>query len=142
MNRAREHVGLIESDGGPGDAEQELLDHLAALKAAVASGVGGAPDLAALRNIIGDLFVIGDLFAEVRLVRSGSFPQGPPIADGMIPWHHDDVGVADGEDRYWLLLTLRWSAVDRETLKPIGQAMPVPAAQSYPPGFFARYCWW
>ena len=40
-----------------------------------------------------------------------------------------------GEPAYWLLLRLRWSAVDAGTIKPIGHEMPVPWAGQYPPGF-------
>jgi len=136
VSRAREHVEQLERSGVPGDAEAELLAHLADLKRVVASGAGQAPDLRALRT------VIGDLFAEVQLVRSGEFPQGDIADDGMIPWHHDVPALSDCEDRYWLLLVLRSAAVDAETLRPMGQAIPVPWSGQYPPGFLARYCWW
>jgi site-specific DNA recombinase len=132
--RTREHVQAVEQGGVPGDAEQALLDHLARLKRAVGEGVGAAPDLHALRN------TIGDLFESVTLVRSGTWPQD--VGDGMIPWHHDVPAVADGPVRYWLLLSLRSSVVDSETLRPIGQAIPVPVKQSYPDTLLARYCWW
>jgi DNA invertase Pin-like site-specific DNA recombinase len=132
--RRREHVAQIERSGIAGDAEGALLDHLAVLKRAVASGADEAPDLPALRN------AIGDMLAEVRLVRSGTWPQD--VADGVIPWHDDVPAVTAGDDRYWLLLVLRSSIVDPDTAKPIGQAMPVPCDGQYPPGFLARYCWW
>lgn len=133
--RAQAHADRIERMGGVGgDAEQALLEHLGKLKRAVGDGASTAPDLAALRN------VIGDLFQEVQLVLGGEYPEA--IADGVIPWHDNVPAVADGDDRYWLLLVLRTAAVDDGTLKPIGQAMPVPAWQSYPEGFLARYCWW
>jgi site-specific DNA recombinase len=133
--RAREHVQRVEQGGVPGDAEQALLDHLAALKRAVGEGVGAAPDLHALRN------TIGDLFESIRLVRSGRLPVGD-LGEGFTPIDGDVPAVTDGQERYWLLLSLRWSAVDRETFSPIGQAIPVPPEQSYPFTFFARYCWW
>jgi hypothetical protein len=111
----------------PRDAEQALLEHLAHLKRAVGEGVGAAPDLGALRK------VIGDMFASVQFVRLGEVPSCEvPVTDDVVPVSTD----------YWMLLVLRASAVDRETLRPIGQAMPVPTWQSYPPGFLARYCWW
>jgi site-specific DNA recombinase len=132
--QAQEHVEAVGQGSVPGDAEQALLDHLAALKQAVSGGVGSAPDLHALRN------VIAELFESIQLVRSGTWPE--VTSDGMIPWHDHVPAVEDGAERYWLLLKLRASSVDGETLKPIGQAMPVPVAQSYPPGFLARYCWW
>ena len=68
--------------------------------------------------------LIGELFESIQLVRSGEVAQG--VGDGFIPWHDDVPAVADGDERYWLLLVLRWSAVDRGTLKPIGQDTPVP----------------
>jgi hypothetical protein len=131
--RAREHVQQIDQGAVPGDAEQALLDHLAALKRAVGEGVGAAPDLHALRN------TLGDLFESIKLVRSGEWPD---IGEGFVPWHDDVPAVTDGKERYWLLLELAWSSVDADTFKPIGQAIPVPAWQSYPFTFFARYCWW
>ena len=27
-------------------------------------------------------------------------------------------------------------------VRPTGQLTPVPPTPQYPPGFFARYCWW
>jgi hypothetical protein len=98
-----------------------------------------APDLGALRN------VIGDLFEAVRLFRSddGAAGVSQRMGGGFIPWHHDDMPGFDADDQgYWLLLELRASMVDAETLRPTGQAIPVPSWQSYPPGFLARYCWW
>jgi site-specific DNA recombinase len=139
MLRAQEHVQQTEQGALPGDAEQALLAHLAELKKAVGEGIGSAPDLHALRN------VIGELFESIRLVRSGRLPVGD-LGDGFIPWHDDVPTVNDGKARYWLLLALRWSVVDTETFKPIGQEMPVGSALQYPPSdakpFFARYCWW
>jgi hypothetical protein len=125
--------------GGPPDAEQAVLDHLARFKRAVGEGVGAAPDLLAQRN------VIGDLFESVTLVRSGTWPQG--VGEGFIPWHHDTPTVTDGPERYWLLFVLRWSAVDRDTFEPTGQAIPVGCNPQYPPSteaetFFSRYLWW
>jgi site-specific DNA recombinase len=134
LEQAQEHVAAVGKGSVPGDAEKALLDHLAALKQAVSGGVGSAPDLHALRN------VIAELFESIQLVRSGEWPQ--ITGDGMVPWHDDVPAVEDGGERYWLLLKLRLSSVDADTLKPIGQAMPVPVAQSYPSGFLARYCWW
>ncbi len=133
--RAREHVQRVEQGRVPGDAEQTLLDHLATLKRAVGEGVGSAPDLHALRN------TIGDLFESIGLVRSGRLPVGD-LGNGFIPFDGDVPAVTDGHERYWLLLALRWSAVDTDTFKPIGQEIPSPPEQSYPDTFLARYCWW
>lgn len=79
----------------------------------------------------------------MQLVRSAGFGaasagRGGVVAD--VPG--DDPQVIDGEASYWLLPTLRVSAVDAATLRPIGQEMPVPEWQSYPNGFLWRYCWW
>ncbi len=80
--------------------------------------VGAAPDLHALRN------TIGDLFESIMLVRSGTWPQS--VSEGFIPWQDDVPALTDGQERYWLLLSLRSSVVDTETLRPTGQATPVP----------------
>jgi site-specific DNA recombinase len=131
LRRSQAHVAEVEQGAIPGDSEQALLDHLAALKKAVGEGVGSAPDLHALRN------VIAELFERIELVRSGDVPSGDvPMAD-------DAVGVSPD---FWLHLVLRASSVDSGTFKPIGQAMPVGSIEQYPPSvakpFLARYCWW
>ncbi len=141
VRRAQEHVQQTEQAGVAGDAEQALLDHLAALKKAASAQADAAPDLNALRN------VIGQMFESVQLVRSGEWPRVP--GDGFIPFD-GDIGpvptIESREQRYWLLPTLRWSAVDRGTFKPTGQEMPVGSMLQYPPSdtkpFLARYCWW
>jgi len=141
LQRAQEHVHETEEAGLLGDAEQVLLDHLAALKRAVTAQAGAAPDLAALRN------VIGQMFEAVQLVA---------WEDGSHPLYgHDDLAnasprprlavKADGQ-RYWLFPKLRWSAVDTGTFKPTGQEIPVGSIPQYPPSvpnpFLCRYCWW
>jgi DNA invertase Pin-like site-specific DNA recombinase len=131
LRRSQGHVEEVEQGAIPGDGEQALLEHLAALKKAVATGAGAAPDLHALRN------VIGQMFERVQLVRSGEVPDcDVPMTDDAVPVSAD----------YWLLLVLRPSAVDSGTFKPIGQEMPVGSMLQYPPSdtkpFFARYCWW
>jgi site-specific DNA recombinase len=60
VKRAQDHVGRLEHEAMP-DAEQALLAHLAALKQAVAAGVDQAPDLSALRNVIGQMLSSVDL---------------------------------------------------------------------------------
>ncbi len=125
--RAREHVQQVEQGGVPGDAEQALLDHLAALKRAVGDGIGAAPDLGALRN------VIGDLFASIDLVRhdDGSYLLLPSLRVGRL---------ADG----------RWDfeSAGRPQALPVDEsAIPVGCKPQYPPipdadTFFSRYCWW
>jgi hypothetical protein len=85
--RAQDHVQQVEQSAVPDDGEQALLEHLARLKQAVNVGVGGAPDLHALRN------VIADMFESITLVRSGTWPK--ISGEGMIPWHDDVPTVTD-----------------------------------------------
>jgi hypothetical protein len=115
--RAQEHAQQTEQGGTPGDAEQALLDHLAALKQAVAAGVDEAPDLAALRN------VIGQMFESVLVARAGEVPHLPD-GDGMV-W---DVGNLPEGDGYVLWPVLRGAAVDDEW-EAIRQTLPMPDAQ-------------
>jgi len=72
---------------------------------------------------------------------------GPSVtatATRRIPFEDDAPTTAftARQGRYWLMLVLCALAVDNDTLKPIGQATPVPPNPQYPPGFLARYCWW
>jgi len=123
LQRAKEQAQRVELAGPVGDAEQVLLDHLAALKKAVAAGAGAAPDFDALRN------VIGQMFESVQLVRTGGWPperdadkcnSGRVGRVGFVPFEGDvpALPVVESDERYWLLLTLKWSAVDRETFTP------------------------
>lgn len=143
--RAREHVQRVEQGRVPGDAEQVLLDHLATIKRAVGEGIGDAPDLPALRN------VIAELFEEVQLVDDMGWPrldrlQQHPSKSAILALTGAHPNVEGG---YWLLPVLRGSAIDdvtwepesREIPIPTGQATPSPPEQSYPPTFLARYCW-
>ncbi len=101
---------------------------LAALKRAVETGIGGAPEISALRN------VIRDLFDHVELVSAGD------------DQHHllmPVLAVQRLSDGRWDLAgSQRPVALPVETPSPIGQDTPVPCAGQYPPGFLARYCWW
>jgi len=132
--RAREHVQQVEQGGLPGDAEQALLDHLAALKQAVGEGIGAAPDLHALRN------VIGDLFASIDLARNddGSYLLLPSLRVGQL---------GDGRWDFESAGRRQELPVGAETPSPAGQAIPVGCNPQYPPipdadTFLARYCWW
>jgi DNA invertase Pin-like site-specific DNA recombinase len=166
LERAQAHAEALEA-APVVDAEAQLLTHLATLKRAVTDGVTAAPDLPALRNIL------YDVFESIVLVSSKSIgAQFDAIshARGVI----DQVGEAprleSGEQRYWLCLGMRRSAIDPsdlleplpvelpsptydstgsapslmpvETPSPIGQDTPVEWSGQYPPGFLARYCWW
>jgi Recombinase zinc beta ribbon domain len=79
VQRTQEHVQQVEMAGVPGDADQVLVNHLARLRAAVDI----APDLHALRNVIGDLFESVDLvpnddgsYVLMPLVRVNRLPGG------------------------------------------------------------------
>jgi hypothetical protein len=136
LKQARDQVREIEQTGTMPDGEQVLLDHLARLRKAVSEGVGGAPDLSATRN------VIRDLFEAVELIPAGSFGHDTGSEGFISALDNPVVTTKKGEPAYWLLMRLRWSAVDAGTFKPIGHEMPVPWAGQYPPGFLCRYCWW
>jgi site-specific DNA recombinase len=107
--RARNHVDQLERTGAL-DAEQALLDHLTALKQAVSAGVGGAPDLLALRN------VIGDTFESVTLVR-GDDPR----------WSEELRGGAGLKlpGTYWLVTKLKPGLIDWEAGGIVRQELPV-----------------
>jgi hypothetical protein len=141
LQRTQDHAQRIDRSGPVGDAEQIVLELLTRLKQAASAKAGAAPDLPALRNIIGDLFEF------VQIVRRADQWSGMPPMDGptggFIPFEGDVPAHPEVDDaRYWLMTSLRWSAVDADTFKPIPQAIPVPAWQSYPDGFLSRYCWW
>src|SRR5581483_11041285 len=121
VGRAQDHVREVEQAGMPGDAELVLLEHLAAVKRAVTAGVGAAPDLAALRN------VIGQMFKAVELVRVNDWAAMYQVGKGGFLPLRDDVGpvpTIGDEPGYYLVPVLRWSFVDRETLSPMRQAIP------------------
>jgi DNA repair ATPase RecN len=108
------------ASNGPvgGDPEQELLDHLAALKAAVADGVEHAPSLPALRN------VLAELFDRVQLVKGDDLsPLSTYVGDGMAPL--DDLPAA-GDD-LWLVPILRGDSFDDEC-EPTPVELPAPAS--------------
>jgi site-specific DNA recombinase len=91
-DRARGHAESASNGPLGGDPEQELLDHLATLKAAVADGVEHAPNLNALRNVLAELFdrvelvpdVGGDGFLLLPTLRVGH------LGDGR--WDFEDAG--------------------------------------------------
>jgi site-specific DNA recombinase len=139
LGQARDRVAAIESAGPVGDAEQALLDYLADLKRATAAGAGAAPDLNALRNVIHRMFESIKLEPwDEGIALAYGDASGPPLMVSRVP-------VGEGR-RYWLIPTLRSSAVEAGTLRPIGQEMPVPPSPQYPTipsdNFLCRYCWW
>ena len=151
VRHAQGHVQHTEQAGVAGDAEKILLDHLAALKQAASAQADAAPDLAALRN------VIAQIFESVLLVRCRKSPAGyvieaPRKAAGVVlnlddpDLSNTDLAIAkDGDLRYVLWTVLRSEAVDA-TGSPIGHEMPVGSMLQYPPTdpnpFLCRYCWW
>jgi DNA invertase Pin-like site-specific DNA recombinase len=134
LSRAQAHAQQVAQQGPVGDAEQKLLDHLSALKAAVASGMGEAPNLHALRNVIAELFTSFDLIAPARERDPYVLLPAYRIAG---PGRFDVVGPQP------LPVTER-GPIDspRTVTSPTGHDTPNPPEQSYPPGFLARYCWW
>jgi DNA invertase Pin-like site-specific DNA recombinase len=126
--RAHDHVQQIEL-AGAGDAEAVLLDLLGRLKRAVGEGIGAAPDLHALRNMLGQMFV------SVDLVRNdGSYLLLPTLRVERLDGRRWDYEAAGRRQPL--------PVGDAGTLRPTGQETPSPPEQSYPPTFFARYCWW
>jgi hypothetical protein len=106
-----------------GDAEQELLDHLAALKAAVADGVEHAPNLNTLRN------VLAELFERVQLIKGDDLsPLSGHAGDGVAPM--DDLPSAG--QGFWLVPILRGSAADDE-LEGTPVELPAPAQMGAKP---------
>ena len=137
LSHAVAHTQRLEQDEPVGDTEQMLLDLLARLKQAASAQADAAPDLPALRNLI------GDMFESIQMVRSGEWPPAAGPIEGFTPFEGDVPASPQVEDgRYWLLTSLRWSAVDTGTFKPIGHEIPVAVWQAYPDGFLCRYCWW
>ena len=113
--RSSEHVQQIE-EGAAVDVEAELLEHLAAVRAAATDTATSAPDLPALRN------VIASIFERVEIVRDGEF--GPctegsgEIAQTQQPPRVEGSG-------YWLMLFVRSSMIDFSTLEPKRAELPV-----------------
>lgn len=142
---AGERVHGMKLAGGLGDAEQILLDHLAALKQAAATTAGNAPDLDGLRRVIRMMFESIELVPQIHGAGVVTFPSGNTDG-GVIPTHDGpDATFEDGETRYWLLPRLRSGFVELDdgVNRPVGQAIPVPTAHiTDPDTFLARYCWW
>lgn len=110
-------------DGSASDPEQELLDHLAAIKAAVADGVEHAPNLNALRH------VLAELFDRIQLVKGDDLsPLSTYVGDGLAPL--DDLpAVGHGLS---LVPIVRGDALDDEW-EPTAVELPVPAQMGAKP---------
>ena len=99
-----------------GDAEQVVLDRLAALKEAAAATADRALDLPVLRN------VIEQIFEAVHLIRAGEVPAGVSAykGDAMV-WNAGNLPECSG---YVLWPVLHGAYVDAEW-QPIREALPV-----------------
>jgi hypothetical protein len=127
LQQAVQHAQEVEEAGLPGDVEQRLLEHLALVKRAVSDGAGDAPDLDALRN------VIGQMFQSIVLLHGFAVPPAHLLRRGVIPFEAD-VGEppAFGDEGYWLLPILSRTAVDPATFRPVEQEMPINEAHISP----------
>jgi hypothetical protein len=123
LHQAQSTAASASSGPPGGDAEQELLDHLAVLKAAVADGLEQAPNLNALRN------VLAELFDRVQLVKGDDLsPLSMYAGDGMATL--DDLpGAGEG---LWLVPILRSGALDVEC-EPTLVELPTPAPMGAKP---------
>lgn len=138
LQRAQQHAQMLEQQGVTIDAEDVLLRSLADVKRAVAQGAGEAPNLHALRNAIGELFV------SVELVRFDSrHPFGAgKVPDGYSPGDRPSpvIDGRDGRPTYALLPRVRWSAVESGSVTPVAWSPQYPPSDPNP--FLSRYCWW
>jgi site-specific DNA recombinase len=110
LEQARAHVEQIRTTTVTTDAEEELLRHLADLRALVSDTVEEARDPESMRA------VLRQLFASVRLVK---YPA--PIA--FIPEGAAQDGAMIGDGAYALLPVSRWQMVGPD-LEPIKAAVP------------------
>jgi hypothetical protein len=113
VQRAREHLAGVEEADGLKDAEEVLLRLLADVKAAAAGGLEQAPDLAALRTLLNDMFERVELIRapgeRVELIRAPGFGVGGPAArDATLG---PVVGAGSDEDRLWLFPWVRGAFV-------------------------------
>ena len=151
--RSHAHVERIEQTGVSSGAEQQLLEHMNAIKRAVADGVSRAPNLNALRNVIGQLFESVELVEWQWTTDSHDTdeprwtdPERRKFADFREAWEKlptprpNPVLDANGGATYVLVPRLR------STPSPTGHLTPVGSIEQYPPSdanpFLARYCWW
>jgi site-specific DNA recombinase len=119
VNQARGRVAAIEAAGDVSDAEATLLEQLAVLKASVAGSVDRAPDLDALRN------VLGSIIERVEIISSDR-PFGHSYHGGGIIDHRD--GESLSADEYSLLVSVRVDAFDLDSFAP--KRIPLPAVET------------
>jgi DNA invertase Pin-like site-specific DNA recombinase len=113
LKRAQEHVKRIEDADGLQDAEEALLRRLASLRDQIVGGIDKAPDLPALRSIV------GQLFSAIELCPPES-PFGAQDLPGQLEGSTPSVG------QYRLLLRVRPAAFDLEAF----EAVKVPLSAS------------
>lgn len=106
LKRAREHVAKIEDADGLQDAEEALLRRLASLRDQIVGGIDKAPDLPALRSIV------GQLFSAIELCPPES-PFGAQDLPGQLEGSTPSVG------QYRLLLRVRPTAFDLEAFEAV-----------------------
>jgi site-specific DNA recombinase len=113
VEQARARVEQIRARTVISDAEEELLRHLADLRALVSDTVEEARDPESMRA------VLRELFESVRLVKCPApivfIPEGAA---------QDAAMIEDGETAYALLPVSRWQMVGPEDLEPIKAAVP------------------
>jgi DNA invertase Pin-like site-specific DNA recombinase len=122
LAQAQANAARLEQEGPAGDAEQELFEQLAAIRAAVADGVGSAPSLNALRN------TIAALFERVQLVRADDLsPLKDYRGEGVVDLtdHEGKLAVPEVAGGYLLLPVIRGSAFDVEAVEPLRQPLPI-----------------
>lgn len=98
--RAQGHVTEVEQADDLRDAEEALLRLLADLRAAATGGLEHAPNLAALRTIL------LDMFERIDLVSGGRLPANLNACDGTLLVDHGST-VQSGSERLQLWLWVR-----------------------------------
>lgn len=129
LEQARMHVVQIE-EVGTGDAEQILLEYLAALKKAAATSAGKAADLDGLRRTIRLMFAAIELVPGVDGPAGVTFlPSGKTKGEIFQAAGPREAEFEEADQRYWLLPRLKPGFIrldDERGFTLIGQALPVP----------------
>jgi len=106
LQRASAHVESVEAAGGLSDVETAVLERMGQIRAMVVDGVGRAPDLPALRNLI------RRLFESVELIEwPGYGVHGKNSHDGWAA-PGENPTVEDRGRTLALIPHVRWEAVD------------------------------
>jgi len=136
VEQARARVQTVQDTRATTDAEEAMLAHLADLKATVAGSLDRAPDLAALRTLIGQVIERVDLASRTHPWPLTVEGEGPLDTGPDVRVNEDGVPVdADGEPLppspgppadYWLWITVRSEAWDAAANKPKAITLDVP----------------